>query len=696
MLFHFNYLSVVTATILISLSGIAPVTRQVSPQITDHKRSDIILASQIKVKSQIRQLNDESIKLSQQRRFPEALQRLQQALTMSQEIGDRAFEAATFNNIGRVQFLQLPHSNTVNRPFRQNPTQYQDVLKSYQQALVLNKAIGDRISLGRTYSNIGYLFEMLNEPELAILFYKQCVNNREQVRLNPPKVLPQQPEAFNLTVSGVYRTLGVQLIKQQRIGEAQRIMDLVKVQELEEYIHGVRGNKRTVKGVELQPQEVKIRDEIVKNVDNSVAIGKELSTLRQIAPDKRTPQQKQRIAQLVTTQQQLSEQFNKFITSPTVKQQVEQINRTAKRQNLDLESLNEVRDNLRRLPQKSVLLYPLVLQDSLELIIVTPESPPIHRTVAVKRDTLNQTIQKFRQALENPSLDVKTPARQLHTWLIKPVEGDLQQANAQTIVYAPDDQLRYVPLAALYDNKWLVERYSINHITAASLTNFNTPRQSQLRVLAGAFTKGSYKVRVGTREVAFSGLPFAAKEVEELAAVVPRTKTLLDGAFNPQATLPQLDDYTIVHLATHAAFVVGKPEDSFILFGNGDRATLRDVGNWSLPSVDLVVLSACETGLGGKLGNGEEILGFGYQIQRTGARSAIASLWAVDDGGTQALMSAFYTTLPSGITKTQALRQAQIALISGNSPRSKQQSQSLTNLSHPYYWAPFILIGNGL
>lgn len=72
--------------------------------------------------------------------------------------------------------------------------------------------------------------------------------------------------------------------------------------------------------------------------------------------------------------------------------------------------------------------------------------------------------------------------------------------------------------------------------------------------------------------------------------------------------------------------------------------------------MDLVVLSACEAGLGGHLGNGEEILGFGYQIQKTGARAAIASFWAVDDGGTQALMSAFYTLLNTGnLTKSQAL-----------------------------------------
>ena len=132
-----------------------------------------------------------------------------------------------------------------------------------------------------------------------------------------------------------------------------------------------------------------------------------------------------------------------------------------------------------------------------------------------------------------------------------------------------------------------------------------------------------------------------------------------------------------------------------------------------MKNVDLVVLSACETGLGGKLGNGEEILGLGYQIQRAGARATIASLWTVNDSTTQLLMNGFYTALQSGkITKAEALRQAQIALITRDDSalgaqrgamvslrrqlREGLQPDVANHLNHPYYWAPFILIGNGL
>jgi CHAT domain-containing protein len=132
----------------------------------------------------------------------------------------------------------------------------------------------------------------------------------------------------------------------------------------------------------------------------------------------------------------------------------------------------------------------------------------------------------------------------------------------------------------------------------------------------------------------------------------------------------------------HAAFVPGQPDESFILFGNGDRATLRDIETWNLTYADLVVLSTCETGVSGILGNGEEILGLGYQMQQAGALATIASLWVVDDEGTEVLMNAFYKALRQGNTKASALRQAQITLLN-------------SEYNAPYYWAPFIIIGNG-
>ncbi len=374
---------------------------------------------------------------------------------------------------------------------------------------------------------------------------------------------------------------------------------------------------------------------------------------------------------------------------------------------IELRNLSLLQDNLRRQEQSAVMLYPMILEDRLELVLLSANALPVRRTVPVKQEELNQAIAQFKSALQNPSSNAKVPAQTLYNWLIKPIEDDLAQAQAKSIIYAPDGQLRYIPLAALHDGKqWLIERFAVNNVTAVSFKDFNPSNQKrELRVLAAAFSEEIQNVKIGDREMNFSALPFAQQEVENLATLIPDTTVLLGHKFTREALLKSIPDHNIIHLATNGAFVIDKPQDSFILLGNGDRITLGDVETWNLKNVDLVVLSACETGLGSQLGNGEEILGFGYTMQEAGARAVIASLWSIDDGGTQVLMDAFYTKLANGnITKAEALRQAQIALIASDDTASSQEKGGLAvvrrqvknRFSHPFYWAPFILIGNGL
>ena len=462
------------------------------------------------------------------------------------------------------------------------------------------------------------------------------------------------------------------------------------------------------------PPEQKIDAGIEAILAKAVNIGQEISQLqeRQKLNGKLNPSEQEQLAQLWQQQEKIVENFNQFIESPEVVALINQLKPQTRSADLlnNLGNLNGLPDNLKNLHQNAVLLYPLILEDRLELILTTPDSPPVRRTVKVTKKELNETILAFRKALKTPLEDAKKPALKLYQWLIQPIENDLKTANAKTSIYAPDGQLRYIPLAALYDGKqWLIERYRINNITAASLTDFNTKPEPKMQVLAGAFIQGNYKFKLGEQNFNFSGLPFAGKEINQLADNVSATTKFIDKDFNPQI-IPQMDSYTIVHWATHAAFVVGTPEQSFVLFGDGTPVTLKDMKKWQFKNLDLIVLSGCETGLGGNFGTGIEILGLGYQLQNAGARAVIASLWSVDDGGTQALMNAFYAALKTGkYSKAEALQQAQIALINSNNGSSEQQrgpsievisngvpANVVNRLSHPYYWSPFILIGNGL
>ncbi|BBD57070.1 tetratricopeptide TPR_3 (plasmid) [Planktothrix agardhii NIES-204] len=605
--------------------------------------------------------------------YNQALDYYKQALSIREQIGDITGEGVTLNNLGKVY---------------QNLGQQDQALNSYQQALAIFRENGNRPGESSVLANIGEIFQQKKQIPLAITFYKQAVNVTEAIRQDLAGLPFSQKQSYTATVADTYRHLADLLLQEDRVLEAQQVLDLLKIQELDDYLHNVRGNQETVQGVELLPQEQKLLDNYGKIEQNAIALGQELVALRQIKPEARKSSQNERIAQLEQQQQQIRQDFNDFINSPEVIQLTQQLSQTTGGQNLDLPNLNRLQRQLGQLPQSTVILYPLILEDRLELVLVTPYSPPIHRTVAIDKTNLNRAILDFRTKITDrflPNSQIQPSAYNLYQLLIQPIAQDLQKAKVQHIIYAPDGQLRYIPLAALYDGKqWLIENYTINNVTSASLSDFTAKNPEKPHILAGAFTQGQYNVQVGQRQLSFNGLPYAGQEVTTIAATIPDTMTLLDKNFNPQTTLPQLNDHNIIHFATHASFMPGNPDDSFILFGNGDRLTLKDIETLNLTAVDLVVLSACQTGVGGNLGNGEEILGLGYQMQLAGAATTMASLWTVDDQGTQILMADFYNNIKSGkFTKSEALQQAQISLI-------KNQS-----LNHPYFWSAFILIGNG-
>ena len=565
-----------------------------------------------------------------------ALDFYQQALPLRRAVRDRAGEATTLNNIGSVYYAlgekqkaldfyqqALPLSRAVGNRSKEATTlnniglvydalgEKQKALDFYQQALPLWRAVGDRAGEATTLNNIGYLLKQQKQPQLAIIFYKQSVNVYETLRGDIKGLSKELQQTYTESVADTYRRLSDLLLEQDRILEAQRVLDLLKVQELDDYLRTVRGNNNTEKGIIKLPSEQKIDQGIEEILTKAVNIGQEISQLleRRKLNEKLTPSEEKQLAQLWEQQEKIIDNFNQFIKSPEVLALITQLKPQTRSADLlnNLGNLNGLPDNLKNLHQNAVLLYPLILEDRLEIILTTPDSPPVRRTVKVSKKELNQTISQFRSSLSNIA-DSKKPAQKLYEWLIKPIENDLKTAQAKTIIYAPDGQLRYIPLAALYDGKqWLIERYRINNITAASLTDLNTKPEAKMQILAAAFTQGRYQFKIGEQPFDFSGLRFAGKEINQLAETVSPTTKFINTDFN-RRIIPQMDSYTIVHWATHAAFVPGTPEQSFVLFGDGTPVTLEDMKKWQFKNLDLIVLSGCETGLGGNFGTGIEIL----------------------------------------------------------------------------------------
>ncbi|MEO1375855.1 MAG: CHAT domain-containing protein [Cyanobacteria bacterium J06635_10] len=662
-----------------------------------------------------------------------ALEFYQQALKFHHQLNNRGAKATTLNNMGLIynklgqntlalqylkqsnyifQKLKYPSSeaNTLDSlgTVYKSQGNYQQANIAYNKALDISRRIQNKALERIILSNIGDLLVEQKQPELAIVFYKQSVKISEEIRKGLQTLPLEQRQSYTKTVEETYRNLADLLLKQNGIKEAQQVLDLLKVQEAQDYLHNTRQYKaQRLEDYLLAPEKI-ILEKYNQQSKTAIELGKELSRLREIPNNQRTTAEKEEIDKLTVLEIELNKQFNQFAEQEDIVQLLQELTPEARNQIVDIKSLDALRDDLHRL--NAVIIYPLILDNRLELVITTPDSPPLRRTVNIKSSELSQEILNFRQALQSPHSDVKTSAKRLYDLLIKPLEKDLNQAKPKTIIYAPDGKLRYIPLAALHDgNQWLIERYQVNNITAKSLTDFTAKPEPLKKVLAGAFGKGEYNIEIGQRNFPFAQLPFTLPEVENLAKIIPKTKQLINDKFSKNAVIYSMNEHDVLHFATHAAFVPEDASQSFILFGNGDKATLKEIGNWTLNNVDLVVLSACETGLGGKFGNGEEVLGLGYQFQNRGVRATIASLWKVSDGGTQSLMDEFYkNALKDNVTKAEALRQAQIALIKDDGstagvirgifdPKVVEQPQQKTKkFQHPYYWAPFILIGNGL
>ena len=527
---------------------------------------------------------------------------------------------------------------------------------NYHQALRIARQSGQRHRQLISLLNVAKTLASEDEITLAIAVYKQAINEIEQVRANLRSLPLETQQRYAETVAHSYRELAALLFTQERVFEAQQVLDLLKIQELEDYFQDVRAEQLRVNKIPY------------------------------LAPEQRLLHRHQALllADLTETDPVLS--LENFLSDPEVAAALESLERSDDAK-LQPETLHQLQQKLQRLPHKSAVLYPLVLENRLELLLVPPNGAPIHQTTAVGKTTLTDQVNTLRHYLADPSSDVKTIAGPLYESIIRPFQQDLHTLGIQNIIYIPDGVLHYIPLSVLYDGnqqQWLTEQYTSHNLTASDIGDLTQPPSRPFHILAGAFADAdqTFETLIDQQAINFQGLTYAGQEVAFLQKMLPATEVLLDADFSRGNLRSQLQGQNIVHLATHAAFVPGQPEDSFILLGNGDIITLKELRRWSLPNVDLVVLSACQTGIS-HIEDGLEILGMGFQVQRTDARSALASLWWVDDRSTSQLMQLFYTELAAGATKVDALQTAQRQLIASGK-------------NEPFYWAPFVLIGNGL
>ncbi|WP_233501901.1 CHAT domain-containing tetratricopeptide repeat protein [Acaryochloris thomasi] len=356
-----------------------------------------------------------------------------------------------------------------------------------------------------------------------------------------------------------------------------------------------------------------------------------------------------------------------------------------------------------------------------------------------KAAPIDQTVTQFRQALKSNTSNIKPIARKLDQQIMQPIRAKL--GNTRQLLLSPDSQLNLIPFAALVDenNQYLVENYDITYLSSGrdlltlQTTNSKQKLQPPVIIANPDYQSPGESIKIASAQAAknrssqdlnlsFGPLPGTKAEAEQLQKLLPQS-TLFTQNQATENALKQVKSPEILHIATHGFFLetdleaVSTPNNNrasisvvsqkppkakqekkyenpllrsgLALAGANPRKsgtedgifTALEATNLNLQGTKLVVLSACETGLG-NVENGEGVYGLRRAFVMAGSESQVLSLWKVDDIGTKDLMVKYYQRLLNKEGRGEALRKTQLEML--NSPKYQ----------HPYYWAAFIPSGD--
>jgi CHAT domain-containing protein len=325
---------------------------------------------------------------------------------------------------------------------------------------------------------------------------------------------------------------------------------------------------------------------------------------------------------------------------------------------------------------RTAVIYPIAFEDHLTILISIADVLSAE-SIQVRRADVVATVNAFRSAVQNRR-DDRSIATRSYDLLLRPVLHRLNDAGVDTLVFVPDSELRLLPWAALFDGQAFVgERYAIAIVPGLELVDTTPVRRPPIRPLICGVT---------TPTMGFAELPHVSQEITNIRDLYGGV-LLQNEACRFDAVQQSLarNEFSVLHIASHAQFAKSN-QDTFLLTFN-EQIRMNDLERLIRPSrfrdqpMDLVVLSACETAVG----DDRAAIGFAGAALKAGARSALATLWKIDDAAAANLVSLFYEHLGDAeLTKAQALQRAQAHL------RSRAETQD------PYYWAGFVIIGNWL
>lgn len=363
----------------------------------------------------------------------------------------------------------------------------------------------------------------------------------------------------------------------------------------------------------------------------------------------------------------------------------------------------------------TALVYLLPQDGGVDALLIGPQGRRAWR-LPLPRAELDPLTQAFGSALRDPTTDPRPAARALYERLFAPLALALRAAQVQVVALSLSGSLRFVPFAALHDGEgWLAERFAFALNPGGRLADLLKPASGSWQVAAFGTSQG------GANLPPLQGVAIELDMIVQQGArgALPGRRWL-DGAFTAQALRGALGDGSqVVHIASHFKFEPGDAARSFLLLGDGERLSLKDLGGpgYRFDRTELVTLSACQTGVSADDAFGQEVDGLAALLMAQGAPSVLASLWQVADGSTAQLMGAMYglhaKRAQHPLGRAQALQQAQLSMIRGpGAPATRDEGEARRGIdrppvtgagagaalrgAHPYHWAPFVLMGSWL
>lgn len=533
-----------------------------------------------------------------------------------------------------------------------------------------------------TLSNVAHLVREFGQFDAAINLYKNAVNIYQLQRERVSRISEESLRSYTESISGTYQSFADLLIEQGRLAEAQQVLDMLKEDEVFEFIRrsGNADPRRT--RIAFTPTEARWAARYREVADRLASLGVEERQLQQKAKQGLSPTEKTRLNTLKADLEVAEKAFMAFLGDMQQKLSAQGPSKVDEVAATSVDAQRELQKLISDLGSNAVLLQYYVTNDKVGMLLTTPNVViPFSSEIDAKK--LNRDIFDFRRALRDPKSNVLPASQTLYKLLLAPVADALDQAGAETVMLSLDGNLRHIPFGALHDGKQFVaQRWNLPVYTAVTRDKLREGSSTRWRAAGLGVTRA-----IGE----FKALPAVKVEMDGLLRASGGGATQSVVYLDDQFTATKLKevgqrDFQLMHISSHFSISPGTEVNSFLLLGDGQRLTLGDIRtqNYRFDNVDLLTLSACDTGLGGgRDANGREIEGLGVIAQQQGAKGVLATLWPVADGSTAKLMADMYQRRQSrGLSKIEALRQAQLALMS--EPR----------YSHPFYWAPFILLGN--